>query len=62
MKAQKLLMNFNTCVPNEEQVSLSFSNGWASRFKARNRFKSYRSHGESADADLSAITAELPGL
>ena len=61
-KAKRLLSSANWNLSEEQRKSLSFSNGWLDRFKKRNRFKSFMSHGEYADADESAITEELPIL
>ena len=50
-----LLNDHNSKNPLNYQVSMSFGNGWIWKFKKRNIFKMYRSHGESGDADVLAV-------
>ena len=45
-----------------QQIDLTFSNGWISKFEKRNNFKAYKSHGESGDADEEAIRNAMPSL
>ena len=45
-KAIDLLNDHNSRNPFEHQVSMSFSNGCMWKFKKRNGFKMYKSHGE----------------
>ena len=59
-KARRLLVSVNQNLTEEQRISLCFSNGWLDRFKKRNGFKSFMSHGESADAYEFAISQELP--
>lgn len=54
--------SINESVSLDNQSTLTFSNGWIQKFKKRNRFKMYRSHGVDGDADESAIQSELPNL
>ena len=61
-KARKTQLQINATLPEEEQTQLQFSYRWLSKFKIRNCFKRYRSHGESGDADHDAILNELPIL
>ena len=61
-KAHRVQQRFNASLPPPSRTSLQFSRGWLSRFKKRNNFRRYRSHGESANVDSSAVEAELPLL
>ena len=61
-KARRLLLPVTQNLTEEQRISLCFSNGWLDRFKRRNGFKPFMSHGEGADTDESAISQELPFL
>ncbi len=61
-KAKNIQSMMNYRLPHENQLHLRFSNGWLYKFKKRNKFKMYRSHGEDGDADEAAIMRELSQL
>ena len=61
-KARRFLLSVSQNLTEEQRIRLCFSNGWLDRFKKRNGFKSFMSHGEGADADEPAISQELPSL
>ena len=54
-KSVDLSNDHNSKNPLNNQVSVSFSNGWILKFKKRNGFKIYRSYGKSGDAGALAI-------
>ena len=61
-KANRIQTRLNDTLPLSQRTYLKFSRGWLARFKKRNRFRRYRSHGESADVDHAAAESELPLL
>ena len=61
-KARKTQSELNYLLPAEHRTNLRFSNGWLVRFKRRNNFKCYKSHGESGNVSESEIENELPIL
>ena len=61
-KAKRIQIIYNQQNSENLRVDLKFSNGWLEKLKARNRFKSYKSDGESGNVDLNVINSELPKL
>ena len=61
-KARRVQRQFNAIMPLAKRTNLKFSNGWLTRFKSRNSFKVYRSHGETGDVNETEITAKIPIL
>lgn len=58
----RVMTKMNLELPEEKHLSLKFSNGWLYRFQARYGLHSFRSHEESGDADLEAISTSLKEL
>ena len=61
-KARRIQRVLNLSRPLHQHTSCNFSNGWLYAFKKRHGFRSYRSHGESGDADVAGADAPLPRL
>ena len=61
-KAKRIQNTVNRSLPLCDRTNLKFSSGWLYRFKKRNSFKCYKSHGESGDADEVAAASHLPFL
>ncbi len=59
-KVSQLLNHFNSGMPENQRVNLTFSNEWLYRFKERNGFKQYYCFGESADLEVRNIVNDLP--
>ena len=59
-KAQRVLDKINARVLPENRINMKFSNGWLYRFKKRNDFRRYISHGESAGVNEQLIQSQLP--
>lgn len=61
-KAQTLLKLSNERVAEDKRIDLKFSLGWLQKFKKRWNLRVFRSHGESGDADETAIAFAMPNL
>lgn len=61
-KAQRLQAEMNELLPEERRTKLTFSTGWLCNFQKRCNLQSLKSHGESGDADMTAIERELPRI
>lgn len=62
MKAKQMLNEANRHLPDGENLTLKFSNGWMQRFKKRHQIRFRRVYGEANSADTEAIKKEMPGL
>lgn len=58
----RILKAMNCRLPLSDRIEFHFSNGWLQRFQNRWDFRGIKTHGESGDADNSAIISELPKL
>ena len=45
-----------------QHIEITFSDGWLCRFKARWGLRTFKSYGESGDANNDAVQIALPGL
>ena len=61
-KGRRILKDFYKYLPNGRIIQLIFSNGWFGSFKKKNKFKSWKRHGESGESDTTGITFKLPEL
>lgn len=61
-KSTRVQEEINRTIPERERTGLRFSNGRLAFFKKRNKFKTYKSHGEQAYVYYKTIAAEFPLL
>ena len=61
-KAKRVQILYIQQNPEDFRVDLKFNSGWLEKLKARNKLKSYKSHGKSGNVDLNVINSELPKL
>lgn len=59
-KARRVQDAITASIPEGEQYTTRFSNGWLYSFKQRKKLKAFRSHAEAGDADHEASVAALP--
>ena len=53
------MAKMNEQLPNDWKLMLQFSEGWLSKFKTCHNLQSFKTHGESRNADNSVLEMEL---
>ena len=62
VKSLQLLSEMNLKNSPENQIQLKVTNGSLQKFKNRNKFKRYYSHGESFDLSIKNSVVKLPKI
>ena len=61
-QGQIIQQRINKGLPEDQQLSLKFSNGWQDKFYQRHSFRQQAAHGESGSVQQEIINRELPAI
>lgn len=61
-QGQIIQQRINRGLPEDQQLSVKFSNGWQDKFYQRHSFRQQAAHGESGSVQQEIINRELPAI